>query len=115
MKSHHTIKIEFTIPTAKIVAVAVGVLLGVLLVVLLAALYAFGVELLTPVAGLPLVVGAAQASAVPDATSTPWTPPAYVPGEHPAKMAFDTIPFPVQVALNDMVDRVLIEKWSAAA
>jgi hypothetical protein len=112
MKSHHTITI--TIPTRAILYVAAGVLVGVLVVLLLAALHAFGVELLTPVVGLPLVRTLASASAVPDATSTPWTPPVYT-GDHPALIALDTVPLNVQIALNDLVDRVLDEKWRTAA
>jgi hypothetical protein len=112
MKSHHTITI--TIPTRAILYVVAAVLVGLLVGLVLIALHALGVELLTPVAGLPLVRTLVKASAVPDATSTAWTPPVYT-GDHPALIAFDTVPFPVQVALNDMVDRVLAEKWRTAA
>ena len=36
-------------------------------------------------------------------------------GDHPAAHAFRAVPLPVRVELNNMVDRVLAEKWARAA
>lgn len=103
MKASHTITISFTIPTAKILGFLAGVAAGLALVWSVSA----GVDLWAPVLGLPLLARRRPAEAVQDVQEAP--------EDHPAIEAFKSVPFPVRVALNDLVDRVIAEKHSRPA
>lgn len=116
MKSHHTITI--TIPTAKIMQAGLGVLAGLAIGLAVIAIIAAGVEVWTPVLGLPLLgslqpVPVLQAAA--PAPVEPWTPPTDYDGAHPAIVAFQAVPMPVRHAIDAMVERVLIEKYMKEA
>lgn len=119
MQSHHTITIR--IPTKLILTIAAAVLVGLLVGLVLIGIDAAGIELLTPVFGLPLVIArpaTTVASAAPVPVSVPVEPVAVVEldaePEHPAIVHWRRVPTHVQRALDDMVDRVLIEKARAA-
>jgi len=117
VKSHHTISI--TIPTKLILYVAAGALIGAAAGVALAYLTVIGVELWAPMLGLPMAAAAkpvaVRAAQAPAQAPEAWTAPIAFPKLHPAVRAFDAVPLPVAVALGDLVDRVLAEKYRNAA
>lgn len=105
----HTITI--TIPTGKILAVGAGLVVGLVLGAALAYGVVHHVELWAPVFGLPALMTVCQ---TPQEAARP--APArdlHQAGDriHPAVAAFDRVPLPVRVALDRMVDRVLMQKY----
>lgn len=111
MKDHHTITIR--IPTKLLLYVAAGVLIGIAVGLMLLALQAAGVELLTPLAGLPLLTGRTAAETA-HASPVPVEQPDNVISAHPAVVTWMRVPLHIRQSLDDMVDRVLIEKVRAA-
>lgn len=108
MQSHHTLTIR--IPTRAILMAGAGVLAGLAIGLVLIGIHAAGIELLTPIIGLPLIT--ARPAAEP-ASAAP-VPADNVASLHPAVVHWNRTPAYVRQSLDDMVDRVLAEKARAA-
>lgn len=110
MKEHHTITIR--IPTKFFVYVVVGLVVGLTIGLGLSLIDAAGFEFIAPVCGVPLF-NSRPAHATP-VSAAPATPVEDI-DDHPAALALRTVPDDVRNALDDMVARVLLEKYMRRA
>lgn len=117
MKDSHTFTI--TIPTKLILYVLLGVLIGATIGLTLTWMDAAGIELVTPLCGVPLLDTRPAEKAVPavpvPAETLKFRPADTTPFEHPAVVAYRAVPTHIRQSFDAMVDRVLIEKKARAA
>ena len=109
MKDTHTITI--TVPTKLLLYIAVGVLIGLVIGAALTWIDAAGIELVTPLCGVPLLDRRPAVPAAPEAPVPAPAPIDFNPAEHPAVVAFNRVPAEVRDALDAMVVRVLRDKY----
>lgn len=111
MKTHHTVTISFTIPTAALLAAAIGLVIGFVIGTIISA----GIEIWTPILALPALRAVrVRVSGVQEAPQPRKVIPLH-PVDHPAVRALARVPAPVLDGLDCMVTRVLREKYESAA